>query len=113
MNDPSPVTLTAPFDLIVFRCRELESNVKAPSTLSRLLKGLMSGSFDHEGGSVSASAGPGPAASEEVPVADSKQLKCIHEYIHGGTPNAATPGDLVALAYHILQVSPASPRLSL
>ena len=78
--------------------RELEGSLRLSTPLSKLLKSLISGSYDQD----RAAGGP---ASEGL-VNSEKQMKCIHELLHGAPCGATAPGDLLLFAFCLAQFVP-------
>ena len=99
--------------LHVHFCRELESGLKGVgSPVQRLLRGLLNGSSSSSSSSVGASdeattttaaAAPGAVGSGAADISMEKQLKSLHEALHGAS-TATAPGDLLMMAFYILQV---------
>jgi len=79
--------------------RELEGSLRLSTPLSKLLKSLISGSYDQDG-----SAAGGPAA--EGLVNTEKQMKSIHELLHGAPSGTTAPGDLLMFAFCLAQFIP-------
>jgi hypothetical protein len=92
--------------------------LRSPSALSRALKGLLAGSYEHDEAlppapqAASLSAGGGAdTGMHGGPSGYEKHIKVIHELVHNsfGTPTVAS--DLLLLAFYILQVCLLALRL--
>ena len=97
-----------------FWCRELDCSLRSPTPLSKLLKSLLNGSFDHDETPLSshsaAMAAPvGSATVDGMVASDNKLTKSVHELLHsmatGSSASPSTaPADLMILAFYMMQV---------
>lgn len=85
-------------------CRELEAALKGSSALSKLLRGLLNGSNDHDKGEGASAGATGAGA---VFSAD-KQIRSVHELVHGSAQgiNVSSPTDLLMIALYLFQFIP-------
>lgn len=80
--------------------RELEGSLKAATPLSKLLKSILNGTYQHDNGSAS---GADDCAGDSVNGSE-KHVKGIHELLHGAPNSSTAPGDLFLLAFYLTQV---------
>lgn len=79
--------------------------MKGSSALSKLLRGLLTGTYDHDKGEAPATH-TSTASTGAISSCD-KHIRSIHELIHGATQvNAGAPADLLLLALYLFQFIP-------
>lgn len=81
--------------------RELEGSIRASTPLSKLLKSLLNGGYEHDGGSAHK---PSEGGVSGISSNSDKHVKSIHELLHSAPNSATAPGDLLMLAFYLTQV---------